>query len=66
MEGRMFDDEGWDHADGSNLIGWKARPQQPACLPSARRRPDDLWQSRMSPLDRERDPLGGLACSDGV
>ena len=21
----MFDDEGWDHADGSNLIGWTRR-----------------------------------------
>ena len=25
MEGRMFDDEGWDHADGSNLSGWTRR-----------------------------------------
>lgn len=22
MEGRMFDNQGWDHPDGSNLIGW--------------------------------------------
>jgi len=25
MEGRMFDNEGWAHPDGSNLIGWTKR-----------------------------------------
>ena len=25
MEGRMFDNEGWSHPDGSNLIGWTKR-----------------------------------------
>jgi type 1 glutamine amidotransferase len=25
MEGRLFDNEGWSHADGSNLIGWTRR-----------------------------------------
>jgi hypothetical protein len=25
MEGRMFDNEGWDHDDGSSLIGWTKR-----------------------------------------
>ncbi len=25
MEGRMFDNQGWSHEDGSNLIGWTRR-----------------------------------------
>lgn len=25
MKGRMFDNEGWDHPEGSNLIGWTKR-----------------------------------------
>lgn len=25
MEGRMFNNEGWEHAEGSNLIGWTKR-----------------------------------------
>lgn len=25
MDGRMFDNEGWEHPDGSNLIGWTRR-----------------------------------------
>ena len=28
VRGRMFSNEGWDHADGSNLIGWAKRARR--------------------------------------